>query len=439
MEELLKLIASKSVVEASEKVKVIRLKELNGQLIGITSSRTDKKSFHVAGIDEYDYFCGCIGSKNGICSHIVALLRKSKNRERLIRKYVYNKVRPEMLTKEQLFAKLAEKGQLIPTSLRGINNQIGGLIKRCMTLLFGGAKVGKTILALQLAYEYMVKENKSIIYVGTEGGEETTLLAWKLQSFDERYKINPGIVRIIPKLKTEAIEQKDEEGAVKKRRKKVEFWNLEEQEIEKGDGKLNIYLLEARKAIPLLTLHGYSVIFEPTDSGKMMVRISNEMPPIETTPIGQLCAKRNVGMLVYDSISAPYEEFVGGMVNFPSRDDAEGLLFLQAQELCSKYNLVVLGIAQPTKNDADKYDIMYPIGGKAVHHNFKIWLKIDFFRNPTNRKPVSSLPNVNRRIILVDRFPALKTGTQAGRSVLEIDDNGYKDVDVIIEEEGEKE
>ncbi len=437
---MLNAIASEPVIKEARKIKVYDYREGENYLVGITSSRSEKGHFRVCGIDEYGYFCTCQGSFHGICGHIVALLNKSINRERFINNYLRYKEEGFKLDKQTLMNKLAEKGMFLQTSLRGLNYQIAGLAQRTLTLIYGPPKVGKSTLAGQLTWEYMKATGKNVLYIGTEGGEEIALYSWKIQGFDDRYQISPSLIKVIPEVTVteteveESVKAEDDKKGKRKRRR-VELAKLYYEDIDKGKDKLNIYILEARRFIPLLNLHGYPILSEATESGKITVRVGQPkegiaLPVTENTPIGIICKEKNIGMIIYDSVSMPFREFVGGQLNFPSRADTEALLYIQAQELSAKFGIVVLGIGQPTQNQADRFDIMKPIGGNVVLHNFKIQLKMDFIRTPMG-KPLISGKNANVRRILVDRFFSTKTGTQAGYSTLELSDEGYKDMDVI--------
>lgn len=307
----------------------------------------------------------------------------------------------------------------ITTSLKAINTQIAGLAKKTLTNICGEPGHGKSILLTQLSYEYLAKNpEKSVLYVGTEGGEKYLVKGWALKAFNKRYNLTPDIVE-------------------------VENINLDYKH--KGQ---SIFIFNETNIIELLKAHGFPLNLKVSEDGKINVRLDlppikkekfAEFPRLEDSPIGKFIAEHDVGMIVYDSISMPNRVFISGQVNFPGRANAQELWFAQMQDAAKTYDAVIIASTHITKDDTNKYDTGKPLGGATVAHNFKIVLRIARYLNPRSKNPAQNPELINKRQLIRERFFFEKCGRQAGITCLDLTDDGYQDVDLVPEAPKEEE
>jgi len=416
---LLELLASRATIERSKKIEVKAIKRVNSYVAGITSSLSDVGEIHVCSLDGSTgtRTCSCWGAHKSFCSHLVATLETLpvEEKEDLIRKYV-DSVSKGVVLNEEILKEL----DFIPTSLKAFNTQTGGLARRTLTNICGEAGAGKSILLTQLCWEFLSKNtNKNVLYIGTEGGEEYIIKGWALKAFNKRYGFTPNIV-IVKNLNLDYKKEKEQ----------------------------SIFVFNEPKLLNILEQHGFPLNLKVSEEGKMSVRLNlqpvkkekfAEFPKLENSPVGRFITKHDIGMIIYDSISMPNEIFISGQVNFPGRDDAQGLWFAQMQDAAMTHDIVVLGSTHITKDDTNKFDMGKPIGGKTVHHNFKIVARVARYLNPRSKNPAQNPNLINKRQFVRERFFFERTGRQAGITVLDLTDEGYTDVDIVPVEETEEE
>lgn len=415
----MELLASENTIKRAVKIEVKAIKKIGSYVTAITSSFSDPETIHVCSIDANfgSRVCSCWGAHKSFCSHLVAVLLALPEGEMkdLIKKYVDSVSKGSSMNEE-----IIKELEFIPTSLKAVNTQIGGLARRTLTNICGEAGAGKSVLMTQLCWEFLLSNpNKNILYVGTEGGEEYVIKGWALKALNKRYNLTPNIVL-------------------------VDNLNLDYKK-EKGQ---SIFVFYETKLIKILEQHGFPLQLKVSEDGKIMVRLDlkptkkekfADFPRLEDSPIGRFMSKHDIGMVMYDSISMPNEVFISGQVNFPGRDDAQGLWLAQMQDAAKNHNMVVIGSTHITKDDTNKFDMGKPIGGKTVHHNFKIVMRVSRYLNPRSKNPAQNPELINKRQLIRERFFFERTGKQAGITVLDFTDEGYKDCDIVPVEEETKE
>jgi len=386
--------------------------------VAVSDSLGTVDEIHVCSIDAKfgSRVCSCLGSWHSFCSHLIAMLEALPEEEAkdLIITYV-NTIGKGSSMNEEIIKEL----DFITTSLKAINTQIAGLAKKTLTNICGEPGHGKSILLTQLSYEYLAKNpEKSVLYVGTEGGEKYLVKGWALKAFNKRYNLTPDIVE-------------------------VENINLDYKH--KGQ---SIFIFNETNIIELLKAHGFPLNLKVSEDGKINVRLDlppikkekfAEFPRLEDSPIGKFIAEHDVGMIVYDSISMPNRVFISGQVNFPGRANAQELWFAQMQDAAKTYDAVIIASTHITKDDTNKYDTGKPLGGATVAHNFKIVLRIARYLNPRSKNPAQNPELINKRQLIRERFFFEKCGRQAGITCLDLTDDGYQDVDLVPEAPKEEE
>jgi archaellum biogenesis ATPase FlaH len=306
---------------------------------------------------------------------------------------------------------------------------MGGLPVGTMVHIFGRKGVGKSILAFQLAFQYAMREGRSVFYLDTELGFRKSIGPHWYEKFCNRFKKIP-LVRI-------KREKPEEEKADKKRRpsrkiveqalrdglKDLGVNFIEEQlkaasriflsfdyrlTIPKVYQPPSIFVLEEPSLKDILALFGVNVRFIISDSGKVETRLQpGTQLDVRLTPIGRFCAKYDAGLIVFDSISAPLKSMFSGTQDLPGRASAMNFWFGQARKLCNSFDCTVLALNHESFAPTPPHKSTY-YGGGPVGFDFKYSLHLQ--RREEKWKPPKESLNVElaseaNRILWSQRFP----------------------------------
>ena len=417
----LNLLASQSVIKRADLVKVLSIRVSKAGILGVVQRVSDPSLTRIVSIT-YDglYVCSCEGSYNNICSHIVAVLIQASIRA------------PQQtidIVRYMCGEEYKMRNAYIPTQdLLNFNSLVGGIPMGALFGVFGVPATNKSLLSLQLSYT-MFGFGANALLVDTEGGSGAHSLPFWVDRFNKRYGLEVQIVEV--KYDWETLK-----------------WKLDPAEDKIAKDKPLFFIVDLRMIHKILSFHGVQChleITEPTKikdkktgevigeegGGKISVRLKSFEDNIKRTPIGQLVEKFNIKYIIYDSITNPQELFVSGQLNFPGRDDAQGLWFQQIQEIAQEFNSTIIGIFHASKSPTDQYDVHgHPVGGKAVGHNFKYLLSIERFQGAMGAKPMGTdIGNkgqyINRRKIVMLRHPTKAPFSE--RYDIELHDDGFHD------------
>ena len=231
--------------------------------------------------------------------------------------------------------------------------------------LAGASQSGKTTWALQLGAEYSHKTGRAVCLYDTEGGGQEFLDAW-MPIHKETYPNAKAVLR------------------TKRNWRKILHDHgipTADVEISKG-GKM--------KVVPLDT---------------MMV-----------SPMDEFCTEKDVGMIIYDSMTMPMQAFGSNQENFPVRASAQQLWMHQMIDLSDEHDILCMITNHVTANPTDPYRRPELAGGKAVHHN----CKVQFYIKRWEAKGIT-----HYRTVKLDRFYDVGKGTKESHFMLT--DNGYED------------
>ena len=229
----------------------------------------------------------------------------------------------------------------------------------------GESQSGKTTLAIQLAAEYSHKTGRKLLLYDTEGGGDEFLESW-MPIHQEQYPKAEAVFRL----------------------------------------KRNWRKILLDHGIPTADV-GVS------DKGKMKVVPLDTMAESE---LEKFVKANNVGIIVYDSLTAPMQAFGSNQENFPVRNSVQNLWMQQMMDLIDEHNLVVIILNHVTKNPTNPYARAEMSGGKAIRHTSKV----QFFLKKWEAKGVSTY-----RTLMLDRFYDVERGTREG--LLQLTDDGYID------------
>jgi len=409
----LSLIATPKLIERSLKVNVLRVSVRPSGILGIVNRVSHPGETRIVSIlHDGTTVCGCeAGRFNRICVHLLATI---------IAAYNLSPTRSVEIVKRIVQKDdLPMKQSFIETDLNNFNSLVGGVPIGALVGIFGMPATNKSMLSQQLAYTFFGLGANALL-VDTEGGTAAHGLPKWLSTLNKRYGLNVQVcdVNYDYKKNTFVLDPVDPKTPA-------------------------FFVVDLRLITKILAFHGVKTHIEFSDpklmkdkktgevvdeegGGRMSIRCTGYEDDITRTPVGQLISKYNIRYIVYDSVTAPLELFVSGQLNFPGRDDAQGLWFQQIQEVAQVYKSTIVGIFHASRDPTNQYDPYgHPMGGKAVGHNFKFLLLIQRFQGARGA-PFSLKPEkINLRKILNFRHPAKQPFGE--RYSIELTDTGFID------------
>lgn len=225
-------------------------------------------------------------------------------------------------SREQL-SKRGDKVQVeVPTGFKFIDEMVGGKISNDVVYaIYGESQVGKTITTLNLVYSLSEKlkekgVNSNILLIDTEGGLHRFVDAWDAKL---RARFDAGDVHLVVK----------------------------------------------RTIFSLMKFHGVDIELKTSDKGKMTLMLKGISTP---SIIEELIEKHKIGIVVYDSLTAPLRIFPSAQENFPVRSDVTGLLLARILDLIEKYGVFVFITHHVSMNPANPYAQPGVRGGSIVKY-----------------------------------------------------------------------
>lgn len=246
----------------------------------------------------------------------------------------------------------------------GINNLIGGYLSKTPTGFFGAPEVCKSILMVQEGFFLAKQIEKGIMYIDSEGAGDLMWEEW-WPIFAERFDYEPNIV----------------------------FQDL--RDIEN-----------------ILAYHGYNISTKESPKGKVDIVYTGR----EKAKIEKDIKAKNIGILIYDSITRPIA-IPGGRVNLSARSDIIDMWMGAMHGLAIDNDLFVFATHHATQDPANQYQRPDIKGGKNILHNFKIHFYI-------NKRTFS--PHKNVRDIYLTRYPNQEGWI--GQEQMIITSNGLEDI-----------
>jgi len=409
------------------KKRILRWSERDKKIVAIVEGTN---SDHIVYLSPTTVDCSCWGfitHPNVLCSHIVAVLQNLvyEGRREDVEFYLNVFINKGRREKPKMFLK---------TSLKNLNELFitpevpeGGLPIGALTEFYGFPESGKSIMALQLAYETMKALNSSAILVDTEGGLAQHMLPFWKPRFDKRYQIETQVVYLKPQIAPiYSKEAKEKEGVV------------ESGEVEKEDlvgysvrfkipskpKPHTIYVMRTGAIEEILAIHGYPIKKIISDAGKMTIKILPKgfASNFWRTPMYRLVDKLGVKYVAYDSVSAPLDEFGSYQENFPARSDAAKYWLTQAQNIAEDLEAAIVGIFHASVNPAQPRQFRappVPKDGIAPAHRFKY---VIYMERETAKKKKEFVKIVLKRHVAKAGWEDVVT------KMLKLTDGGFVDV-----------
>lgn len=324
---------------------------------------------------------------------------------------------------------------------------MGGLPVGTMIQVFGMKGVGKSLLAFQLAFQCVAKTGRSVFYLDTEVGFDKSIMPFWYPVFCQRFKDVP-LIRL--RKESYAVTKRDRKLMEAEVRAAVES-GLREFKVEYSEEQLNaavrallpeyklvepenvktpaIFVLNEASLKDILGIHGVKVDLLISDGGRVETRLlPGTQGDVKATPLGQLCSKHDVGLIVYDSICSPVKStFTSGTQDFPGRASAMNLWFGQSQKMCGHLNVTILALNHETGNPQTHYISYY--GGGPVGYDFKYSFQLRGWHRKLVDLPEGceclnpEAEKVAGRAVISHRFPA-RADRDAG-VLLNLDSKGF--------------
>ena len=263
--------------------------------------------------------------------------------------------------------------KLYSTPFETLNDDIVGIPSDTPIGIMAPAGEGKTILTTELALKFAIDVGGNILVIKTEKLNSMTHELW--------------LARLL-------------------------------QNKKYGDKTVQMYVEKAKTVEELLKLNGYDMSVGAKKS-KKEVTLSDV--DIENSPVRKYIKEKNVKVVIYDSLTTPFNSVLtGGQQNMPTRTQVEEMFFQSLQLIFDNTDCAILTTNHITYNitspflSREQFDIK---GGKAIKH------MMDYIFYLEQGK---SKHNLNQRTMYVVRHPILKDWAHS--TILWLDDDGYKEM-----------
>lgn len=430
---LLSVQASKKVIKRAWQIKELNgvaydIREANdfifGEVLSLSEFLQQNRlvfQFPAVCIDG-TWFCTCTGyqtNKRVLCSHIAALLLEvgEKIGTPFLRAIIRRSLGEDVTIPQP---------RVLPTSMQAFNHHIGGLPFKMLVSLFGNYGVSKTILAANLAVETIQPLECNIFLLSTEGGYEHFLAAWAPR-WNEKYNLDLQLVKVTFEQKVGSkITAPYEMICTPEKWRKTKptiFWAYLPviEDIVAFHGKQAVLKISETKVDSKTgEITGGKLTVKPISGG--WVRRVGE------TPIAYFFEKHKVRCIVYDSVTHPLDDFVGGQEQLPARQQAAALWLKQAEQLIDRYDAMGIGTHHISRNPQQKYDRGKQKGGAAVGFNFKYVIRVRSASLQTGQRYKDGIRKMD-----CERHYFKKEWS--GVTQLQLDDTGFHDAAVWIEGE----
>lgn len=218
--------------------------------------------------------------------------------------------------------------------LNAITDLIEHPNKRSVHSIHGASQVGKTTLMLQLLYDLSQKMKRPTLLYDTEGGGEEFLKHW-----------GPVFSKKYPKARVDVRTMCPIRDILYDHGKTVKF-KMSGEARKSQEAKLNT-------------------------GGKIDTILIDDMDP---SPMSALVAKEKYGAIAYDSVTMPSKYFGPVQQNFPARNYAQTLWFVEMLSINARHDCYIFASHHSSKNPADPYAREQMAGGSATQYISKVIL-----------------------------------------------------------------
>lgn len=338
-----------------------------------------------------------------------------------------------------------ETQQTINTGIPELDQLLqGGITTGTLHQIFGTRMVGKSILSFQLAFQYTKQHQRSVLYFDTELGFNKSIRPYWYPIFAELTQQQPPIHNV----KTQRYADKPRKGKAQENEIHTALQaGLTEANIKYTEQQLNaatqifqpqitiqapqektpaIYVLEQTPVQDILATHGIQILIQISEGGRVETRAQpGTQLDIRQTPIGQFIEEHNIGLIIYDSISAPMKATFVGLQDLPGRSASQNLWFGQAQKAANIYDLTVIATSHESIDPITGQRHYY--GGGPVGFDFKFTYHLQRHYHTTKTKLDAAInpndsPNASHAF-WIQRHP--NTPTYGAAALLKLDKQGF--------------
>ncbi|MBS7643210.1 AAA family ATPase [Candidatus Bathyarchaeota archaeon] len=335
----------------------------------------------------------------------------------------------------------------LDTGLPALNELLmGGIGLGTLTQIYGGKGSGKTLLSMQLAYRYIMQEHKSVLYWDTEIGFDKAVKRFWYLPFNKRFGVEPQLFQT--RIETYALKGKhriqekevkialeaalseigikctDEQLNSATRAFLPEYKLVSPQEDMRKDST-GIFVLECGLLEEVLAVHGVKAEVLASEAGRVEVRVKPEsIYRIESSPIGVFVRSYDIGLVIYDSVTAPIKERFIATQDFPGRAAAINLWMGRVEELCHKLQVTALVVNHESVGPLDHRKI--PYATTTLGYRTKFILHIQS-RSPDPKSPECclnpELASEANRVVYAARHP--RRPDHSACILLKLNENGF--------------
>jgi hypothetical protein len=335
----------------------------------------------------------------------------------------------------------------LDTGLPALNElMMGGIGLETLTQIYGGKGSGKTLLSMQLAYRYIIQEHKSVLYWDTEIGFDKAVKGYWYLPFNKRFGIEPQLFQT--RIEAYAIkgkhriQEKEVKIALEAALNEIGIKCTDEQlnaaarvflpecklivpQEDAGKEKAGIFVLESGLLEEILAIHGVKIEVLTSEAGRVEMRVKpDSIYHIEISPIGDFVRSHNIGLVIYDSVTAPIKERFIATQDFPGRAAAINLWMGRVEELCHKLQVTALVINHESVGPMDHRKV--PYATTTLGYRTKFILHIQS-RSPDPKSPEGCLnpelaPETNR-VVYAARHP--RRPDHSTCILLKLDETGF--------------
>lgn len=331
---------------------------------------------------------------------------------------------------------------IISTGIDGFDQLLqGGLPSGGLVEIFGEKAVGKSILCLQVAFSSAL--NRNVLIIDTELGYERNLIPYWLKPFSERFGSKVTVQKVSVERRFDDKKRKANEAVLKEALRGL----LLRFQIEASENQLSqmlgiaapafkliadkkenaIYLLEQPGLAELMQLHGIDGEILATDGGRVEFKLRvGGVKDAEYSPLGRFVDEKDIGLIIYDSISAPAKSNFIGTQDLPARSSSFAFLLGQAQKISSRFSIPILAVNHISIHPHNP-SWAHPYGGMIIGYDFKYVFHLE--KEPSESK-LESYPICNRekmkrhnRLLWAYRHPRIEEYGMA--SLLLLDEKGF--------------
>jgi hypothetical protein len=192
-----------------------------------------------------------------------------------------------------------------------------------------------------------------------------------------------------------------------------------------GEENAGIFVLESGLLEEILAVHGVKAEVLASEAGRVEMRVKpDSIYHIESSPIGVFVRSHNIGLVIYDSVTAPIKERFIATQDFPGRAAAINLWMGRVEELCHQLQVTALVVNHESVGPMDHRKAPYAVTTLGYRTKFILHIQP---RSADSKSPEgclnSDLASGANRVIYAARHP--RRPDHSTCILLKLDENGF--------------